>query len=167
MLNLEVIALQRNLLSINQQQQQQASSEAAATVGGADEPVALGGDPESAASGATLSAVLSAGGKVQAGMLQAVRAAARNSATAATTSGLPQPLPLQGVGAGGQLAEEKALWMRRLDQVQSLLSTVALLHSQLMTLCEKPEVRPVREIPEFGQLCECSCVSVAAVAVII
>ena len=156
MLNLENIALQRNLALIEQQQQRQQHAEATEDASGNLTPVS---------STAAISAVLSAGGKVQAGMLQAVRAAARSStALTGPVGALPPPLRamgpagqaalvgLHGVGpvaamqlppllsASGSLAEEKALWTKRLEQVQTLLSTVSQLHSQLTTICEKPEV---------------------------
>ena len=159
MLNLENIALQRNLALIEQQLQHQ-QSEATEDASGTLSPV----------SSTAASAILSAGGKVQAGMLQAVRAAARSStalgggASVTGPGGTPPPLRamgpagqaalvgLHGVGsvtamqlppllsASGSLAEEKALWTKRLDQVQTLLSTVTQLHSQLTTICDKPEV---------------------------
>ena len=82
---------------------------------------------EDVVTSAAASAASVGGVKMQAGPLITLRAAARNS------SGRPFGVP--------QLQlDERALWAKRLDQVQILLVTVTQLHNMLLKICDKTEV---------------------------
>lgn len=74
--------------------------------------------------------VFGEGGKVQAGSLNAIRAAAARGAYG--TGRL--------LGASQPLLDEAALWAKRLEQVQVLLSTVIQLHALLLKICQNAEV---------------------------
>ena len=149
MLHLEIIALQRNMASLEQQQQAEA----------ADEMILLAAAAAAPAGGAPV-AVAAAAGKVQAGALQALRGAAARvcgdrgndgvgvvngggggvssiAAAAAGGVGVAPPSP----GSLRPPSEERLLWGRRLEQVQVLLGSVTTLHATLAVLCERAEVR--------------------------
>ena len=141
MLHLEIIALQRNLTSLEQQQQAEAADEMLLLAAAA---APAGGVPVAAASAA---------GKVKAGALQALRGAAARVGSGGGMDGA-------GVGSGGgggvpsavaggappspgslrPQSEEQLLWGRRLEQVQVLLGSVTTLHAKLAVLCERAEV---------------------------
>ncbi|GAX81490.1 hypothetical protein CEUSTIGMA_g8919.t1 [Chlamydomonas eustigma] len=127
MFNLETIALQANLSNLMQQQQQ---ADAAA----AGEDSSFPGD--------TLVPAAAAAAKQTSGTSLAPH-------FSIPTLGIPpaagnsMPATAQKMAAGWQpqnsVSEEKALWTRRLEQVQALLATSKGLHEMLQSLCEKPE----------------------------
>ena len=150
MLHLEIIALQRNMASLEQQQQAEA----------ADEMILLAAAAAAPAGGAPAAAASAAAGKVQAGALQALRGAAARVGSGGGIDGAGV-----GIGGGGgnpsavaagappspgslrPPSEEQVLWGRRLEQVQVLLGSVTTLHATLAVLCERAEVGALAVLP--------------------
>lgn len=147
MLHLEIIALQRNLANLEQQQQAEAADEMlmlAAVIPPAGGPAAA----------AAASVAVAPGVKLQAGALQALRGAAARGGGIGGVDGAGVGGDITCIGGGGgsiggalpspglsrPVSEERALWSRRLEQVQVLLVSVTTLHATLAGLCERAEV---------------------------
>jgi len=119
MLNLETIALRLK----------QATSTQQAYL--ADELAASAAAAAAANSSANLLGTgAGGGGKALAGSLIAIQAASRGGAP-----GTARP----NLGVNQLQLDETALWTKRLDQVQVLLSTATQLHGMLLKICEKTD----------------------------